>query len=60
MSDMEQQLIRAGAVLIKSNRHKVYEISGRRFTISHGNKANDNRDRHKPMLHFLNKLKAGQ
>ena len=60
MSNIEQQLIRAGAVLVKCNRHKVYEVQGRRFTLSHSHKANDTRDRHKPMLHFLNKIKAGQ
>lgn len=57
MSDVEKQLRRAGGVLVKSGRHKVYEVDGRRFTISHGRAGND-RDRHKPMLRFLRERKG--
>lgn len=60
MSESERQLIALGAVLIKTGKHKIYEIQGRRFTISHSKKANDNRDRRKPMLHFLRKLAANK
>ena len=60
MSHIERQLLKAGAILLRSTKHKIYELQGRRFTLSHGNKANNSRDRHKPTLHFLNKIKAGQ
>lgn len=56
MSNLEKKLKQAGAVLIDCNRHKVYEIAGRQFTLSHGNKEN-RKDRGKPALRFLENLK---
>lgn len=57
MSNIEKMLLDAGAKLIKIGRHKVYEVMGRRFTISHGTGRANNRDRHKPMIRFLRNLK---
>lgn len=58
MSDIEKMLLRAGGVLVKVGRHKVYEVDGRRFTISLGSGRCNERDRHKPMIHFLRKKLA--
>lgn len=52
MRDVERKLLDAGAVLVKENRHRFYELDGRRFTVSRGTRGT-NRGRYKQIMTFL-------
>lgn len=41
MSTIERALIRAGGVLIRAGKHKLYELRGERFALSHGARSRD-------------------
>lgn len=58
MDKLEQRLKAAGAVLVrKGGKHKLYELAGRRFTLSYGAKGKaEKHDYMKPVKHLLEKL----
>ncbi len=55
MNRTEQRLKAAGAVLIRINKHRIYELNGERFTLSHSKKGQD-RDRMKPLERLLDRI----